>query len=138
MIKLSQKWNYALKSVIFMATNHSKVFKIKDIALELNISESLLRRIIAELEKSQILETIKWRSWWVKIKKDLEKISIFDILSSSWEDMTISNCTSWLICENQNKCLTSNLYKNLQRGLHTLLKIQTLDKIIPKNKLWTS
>lgn len=132
MIKLSKKWNYALKSVIFIATKSPSLLKIKDIALELNISESLLRRIIAELEKAWILETIKWRNGWVKIKKDLPKVSIFDILNSSWEDMTISSCTSWIECKNKETCLTSNIFNNLQRWLHSMLKMQTLDKIIPK------
>jgi len=132
MIKLSKKWNYALKSVIFIATKNPQLLKIKDISTELNISESLLRRIVANLEKSHILETIKWRNWGVKMKKDLSKVSIFDILSSSWEDMTISSCTSWIKCKNKKTCLTSNIFNNLQKWLHSMLKMQTLDKIIPK------
>jgi Rrf2 family protein len=132
MIKLSKKWNYALKSVIYIAHNYPDLLTIKNISEKLNISESLLRRIVAELEKWLILETVKWRFWWVKIKKDFEKISIFDILVSVWEDMTISSCTSWEKCENQKTCLTSNIFSNLQRWLHSMLKMQTLDKIISK------
>jgi len=132
MIKLSKKWNYALKSVIFIATKNPQLLKIKNISDELNISESLLRRIIADLEKTDILETVKWRNWGVKMKKDLAKTNIFDILVSVGEDMTISSCTSGMHCTNRHKCLTSNIFQNLQTGLHSLLKMQTLNKIIPK------
>ena len=67
MIKLSKKWSYAIKAVIFIAENYPKLQKIQDISESLNISESLLRRIIAELDKSWVLITTKGREWWVTL-----------------------------------------------------------------------
>lgn len=129
MIKLSKKWSYALKSVIFIASNN-KLLKVKDISVSQNISIWMLRRIIAELEKTWILLTIKWRNGWVKIWKELNQISVYDILLSVWENLWISNCSNGLICSNTNQCLTTNLVQNLQKWFNSLLKINTIDKLV--------
>ena len=66
MLKLSKKWWYALKAIIYMAENREKLIKIIDLSTDLDISESLLRRIISDLEKSWVVITVKGRIWWVK------------------------------------------------------------------------
>ena len=131
MLKLSKKWSYALKSVIFIAENN-KLLKIQDISKKLNISESLLRRIISELEKSWILITSKWRNWWVGLWMELNQISVYDILNSVWEELWVSNCTKWVFCENLENCNTTTLLSNIQKSFNWILKLQTLDKIIKK------
>jgi Rrf2 family nitric oxide-sensitive transcriptional repressor len=130
MIKLSKKWSYAIKSVIYIAEKHPKLQKIQDISESLNISESLLRRIIAELDKSWIIITTKGRDGWVTLGMDLKDISVYDILNSVWEELWVSDCTKWLICENSENCSTTDLFWNLQKSFNGILKLQTLDKII--------
>jgi len=130
MIKLSKKWSYALKAIIYVAKNSEKLIKIKDISKAEKISETLLRRIIADCEKSWILITIKWRNWWVKLWKELNKISVFDILKSVWEELWITECTRGESCSNISNCSTTNILWNLQKWFNSLLKINTLDKII--------
>lgn len=132
MIKLSKKWDYALKSVIYIAEKSPELLKIQDISEKLNISESLLRRIVADLNKSKIIETIKWRNWWIKIWKELSKISIYDILFNIGEELWLTDCTKWLSCENKSNCNTTNLLWNLQKSFNWILKLQTLDKITKK------
>lgn len=133
MIKLSKKWSYALKAILYIAEKNPKLVKILDISKDLEISESLLRRIISELEKSWIVETIKWRNWWVNLAENIEKISIYDILFNIWEELGISDCTKWLECKNIKNCSITNLLGNMQKSFNWILKLQTLDKII-KNK----
>jgi Rrf2 family protein len=132
MIKLSKKWWYALKAIIYVATKNPKLIKILDISKDLNISESLLRRIISECEKSWILITLKWRTWGVRIWMELNDISVYDILNSVWEELWISDCTKWVICDNSASCSTTSLLWNLQKSFNWILKLQTLDKIIKK------
>jgi len=130
MLKLSKKWWYALKAVLYIAENSEKLIKIIDLSNELNISESLLRRIVSDLDKSGILLTIKGRMWGVKLWMDLNNISLYDILNSIWEELWITDCTKWLICENSEFCSTTILLWNLQKSFNWILKLQTLDKII--------
>ncbi len=134
MIKLSKKWSYALKSIVYIAERSKKLIKIIDISKDLSISESLLRRIISELEKSWILITTKGRLGWVKIWMELSDISVYDILNSVWEELGISECSKWLYCDKINHCNTTNLIWSIQKSFNGILKLQTLDKIISKLK----
>lgn len=134
MLKLSKKWNYALKTIIYLANSGNNSFlKIATISKDLNISESLLRRIISELEKSGIVKTTKGRNWWIQIWKNFSEISVFDVLLAVDEELGITDCTKWLFCENQHNCDTTTVYKNLQKWFNWILKLYTLDKIA-KNK----
>jgi Rrf2 family protein len=130
MLKLSKKGWYALKATLYIAENNSGLIKIIDLSNDLNISESLLRRIISDLEKSWIVITIKGRMWGVKLWMDIKDISVYDILNSVWEELWITDCTKWLWCENSDICSTTMLFWNLQKSFNWILKLQTLDKII--------
>ena len=132
MIKLSKKWWYALKAMIYIAERDKVLIKINDISGDLNISESLLRRIISELEKSWILVTLKGRTGWVHLWMDIDNISVYDILNWVWEELWLSDCTKGIFCEKISICSTTNLLGNLQKTFNSILKLQTLDKIIKK------
>lgn len=129
MLKLSKKWGYAIKAVIYIAQIW-EIVKVSQIAKDANISESLLRRIIANLEKSDVLITVKWRNWWVRLWKEINKITAYEILNSIWEELSIRDCTKWLWCSNTENCSTINFYATLQTWFNSLLKMYTLDKIM--------
>lgn len=131
MIKLSKTWDYALKAVCFVADKQELVH-IKDIADGQDISEALLRRIIADLEKASIVETLKGRNGGVQLAKKPHQISVYDILEAVGEELGLTDCTRDLYCEKRNECYTTDVMGNLQRGFNSLLKMNTLDKIIKK------
>lgn len=131
MIKLSKKWDYGLKAISYIARQEKRV-RISDISKELDISESFLRRIVHNFEKKWLLTTIKGRNGGVFIEKNLQEISLYDILLSLEEDVFITQCTSGEYCKNQDVCVTTDVLKSLQKGFTALLKLYTLDKIIKK------
>ncbi len=132
MIKLSTKWDYAIKTIIYLLKNNNCLIKISEISNSQKLSESLLRRVVADMERSSIIETVKWRNWWIKIGRDLSSISIYDVLLSVWEELWISDCTKWMYCDNHESCQTTWLYSLIQKSLNGVLKLYTLDKIIKK------
>ncbi len=128
MIKLSNKWDYAMKSMVYLLKNNDRSVKISEISNDLNISESLLRRIIALLHKWWLVYTKKWRNWWLCLWKKASEISVYDILFYVWEELWISDCTKWIYCNNKHKCHTTSIYWNIQKWLNSILKLYTLDK----------
>ena len=132
MIKLSKKWDYWLKAISYLAQFEKKIVKISNISKNLWISETFLRRIINDFEKAKLIKTINRRNGGVCIEKELKEISLYDIFSSLWEDLFITNCTSWEFCKNEKSCITTQILKSLQKWFSSLLKLYTLDKIIKK------
>lgn len=130
MIKLSKKWSYAIKAMIYIWKNNTELKKVSDISNDWKIPEALLRRIIADLDKKGIIETIKWRNGWVRLWKKICEISIYDILDSVWEELWVSDCTKWILCDKHDSCMTTDFYMTLQKWMNWVLKLYTLDKII--------
>ena len=133
MIKLSKKWDYAIKTIIFLAKNEKDDFIISDISKQLQISESLLRRIVADLKKVGILTTFKWRNGGVKIQKNYREITLYDILDAVWEELSITDCTKWVYCDKRHSCDTNAIYLLLQRGLNSYLRLYTLERVLKKS-----
>ncbi|MDD2907790.1 MAG: Rrf2 family transcriptional regulator [Candidatus Gracilibacteria bacterium] len=130
MIKLSIKGDYAMKTIIYLLNNKGGLVKISDISLNENISESLLRRVVADLEKASIISTIKGRNGGIELSHNLSNISVYDVLLAVGEELGISNCTKGISCSNQLNCQTTDLYSMIQKGFNGVLKLYTLDKII--------
>ncbi|MDP5038845.1 MAG: Rrf2 family transcriptional regulator [Candidatus Gracilibacteria bacterium] len=130
MIKLSKKGDYAIKSIIYLAKNQNNILKISDISSELKISEAFLRRIINDFEKSGILKTIKGRNGGVTFHRELKEINLYDILNIIGEDLNISDCTAGHNCSMQDVCVTTDVFKGLQKGFNGILRLYTLDKIV--------
>jgi len=128
MIHLSKIGYHSLNAVLCISKNNT-LMKIRDISIETGISESLLRRIIADLEKWWILETVRGRIGWVKLAKELNEINLYSILESVGEELAIRDCTKWWACKNKNECEVIDVFSNLQKGFNSLLKMYTLDKI---------
>lgn len=130
MIKLSKKWDYAIKSILYLAQRPIQTIKIADIASDLQISESFLRHIINDFEKAKIITSVKGRNGGVILSWDWQKINLYDVLYSVSEDLAISDCTAGHVCEHKENCLTTGIFHGLQKGFHSILKMYTLDKIV--------
>lgn len=131
MIKLSQTWDDALKAICYIADRRNMV-QIKDIVAHEWMSETCLRRIIPDLHKAGILIAKQWRGGWVMLGMDASQISVYDVLLAVWEELWLTDCTKDIYCEKKDDCYTTDVLWNLQRGFNSLLKMQTLDKIIKK------
>jgi len=131
MIKLSQTWDDALKALCYIADRWDMV-QIKDIVASQGMSETCLRQIIPDLHKAGILISKQWRGWGVVLGMDASQISVYDILLAVWEELWLTDCTKDIYCEKKDDCYTTDVLWNLQRGFNSLLKMQTLDKIVKK------
>lgn len=130
MLKLSKKGSYAVKAMICIAESQNELIRIWDIAEKQKISLGMLRRIISDLEKKELIVTKQGRNGWISLHKDIHKISTYDILSAVWEELGITECTRWEDCSNHESCSTTSLFSSLQSWFNSLLKMYTLDKII--------
>ena len=130
MLKLSQKWDDALNAICYIAEHHPKIVQIRDIAQHHKLHEWCLRLIIHDLAKGGIVITKQGRNWGIFLAKKIHTISLYDVFFAIHEELAIVDCTRGLNCEKQQYCYNSRVLWNLEKVVHSLLKMQTLDKII--------
>ncbi|MCP4524056.1 MAG: Rrf2 family transcriptional regulator [Candidatus Gracilibacteria bacterium] len=133
MLKLSKKGSYAVKAMIYIAQSEKELLHVSDIAEAEEISISLLRRIISDLEKSGLIKTVKGRYGGVQVGTPIHKVSIYHILDAVGEELGITECTKGVNCDKNSFCSTTDVFNSLQTGFNSLLKMYTLEKIL-KNK----
>lgn len=131
MIKLSQTWDDALKALCYIADRDDQV-QIKDIVASQGMSETCLRRIIPDLQKAGIVISKQGRGGGILLGREASNISLYDIFIAVWEEVGITSCTKDEYCEKKESCYTTDALGQLQRGINSLLKMHTLDKIIKK------
>ena len=131
MIKLSQTWDDALKALCYIADKGDLV-QIRDIVASQWMSETCLRRIIPDLHKAGILVAKQWRWGGVMLGMNPNQISLYDIFLAVGEEIWLTDCTKDIYCDKKDDCYTTDVLWNLQRGFNSLLKMQTLDKIVKK------
>ena len=131
MIKLSQTWDDALKALCYIADRDCLV-QIKDIVASQWMNETCLRRIVPDLHKAGILIAKQGRWGWVMLGMDPKQITLYDIFLAVGEEIGLADCTKDIYCDKKDDCYTTDVLWNLQRGFNSLLKMQTLDKIVKK------
>jgi len=131
MIKLSKNGDDALKAVCYIA-DRGDLVQIRDIVSHEGMSETCLRRIVADLSTGGILKTTQGRNGGVELAKEPSSISVYDILDAVGEELGLTDCTKDIYCDKKDGCYTTDVMGNLQRGFNSLLRMNTLDKIIKK------
>ena len=122
MLKISSSGEYALLLVKHLIHNLG-THTINAISEKLGIKEPFLRKTANKLEKAGIIISHKGRYGGVElVKKD---ISVYDILSAVWEDLSIAVCSHGT-CSSSETCGITPTIANIQRGFDTILKITRL------------
>lgn len=122
MLKISSSGEYALLLVKYL-TDHPGIHTINEVSVALSTKEPFLRKIANKLEKNGIITSKKGRYGGIELAK--KGISIYEILSSVGEDLSITVCSSGT-CEFSHSCGISPTIANIQRGFDTILKITKL------------
>ena len=97
------------------------------------MSESCLRLIVADLNRAGIIQSKQGRNGGLILGKPATLISLYDVFLAVGEEMGITDCTKDIYCAKKSSCYTTDVLSNLQRGFHSLLKMQTIEKILKKS-----
>ena len=104
---LNRKTYYGIQSLLFIARNKSeKLTPITEITESLKISRKFLEKILSELRHEGIVRSKKGRSGGYSINKDLDSISLADIVRILEGPIALLPCASHRFYESCKECLT--------------------------------
>ena len=93
MIGISSKTIYAIAALQELGSiPDNKVLKIKEIAANASIPQNFLEQILLELKKQGILTSIKGAHGGYKLAKELNDITLKDVLLILESDIFSDNC----------------------------------------------
>ncbi|RBQ28851.1 RrF2 family transcriptional regulator [Aliarcobacter vitoriensis] len=95
---------YAIKVLLHMSKNTSKLYSVKELSEILEIPYKYLSKIMTNLSKKDLILAIQGRYGGFKLAKNEEDIKLKDILIAL-EDESFKQCVLGDgICDKENKC----------------------------------
>ncbi|MEW4211788.1 Rrf2 family transcriptional regulator [Priestia megaterium] len=125
-MRLTQYTDYSLRVLLYLGVrDNNKLSNIKEIAEAYNISKNHLMKIIHELGKLGLIETIRGRNGGIRLAQLPKDINIGKVVRQTEEDFHIVECFD----HEGNFCVISPVCK-LKNVLHEAMQafIKVLDQ----------
>ncbi len=123
-MKVSTKGRYGLKAMVDLAVNckGNLCVSLKSIAERQGISEAYLEQLMAVLKKNGFVKSIRGAQGGYILEKDLEEISVGDILRALEGPLNVVECVSDkknVSCGSGTckKCVTKNVWEKISDSL---------------------
>ena len=128
-MKISTKGRYAVRLLLDLALYNTKdPIALKDIAKRQGISEKYLEQIIAILNKSGYVRSIRGAQGGYVLAKNPEDYTVGGILRLTEGDLTPVSCVGQnpSDCERRNQCVTVRIWEKLYDAISGVIDNITL------------
>lgn len=130
-MKISSKGRYAVKVLVDIATSNKEYVSLSEIAERQNLSIKYLERIVSNLVKAHLLDSLKGSLGGYKLTKSPQEYTIAEILSVTGDLPELAPCQkSSQGCPNQKDCTTIGCWEVLTSIIYKYLNnVSLLDLI---------
>lgn len=136
---LSKACQYAIKASIFIAQQslERQTVSVKDIAIAISAPEAFTAKILQQLSKADLLQSIRGKQGGFFVNKEhLSQVRIFDIINVIDGDSLFVSCGLGLKeCSNENPCPVHEEFKSVRAGIIKMSQKYVLSEIAHKTRL---
>ena len=135
---IKREYDYAIRIVAYVASfypdNHVAV---PEIAKQLYLTVPFTTKIVHQLKKGKIVDTVQGKYGGIKLFRSPEKISFYDVLNSMGFDITINECLkNPTICPLISNCKIHRFFGKQEMMIVDNLKTAHIsDFVITDNQL---
>lgn len=131
-MKFSTKAEYGLKAIVNLAQCFPKQKTIKEIAIEEDISQKYLERLLGTLRDGGVVESSKGKLGGYFLAKNPKKIPVGEIIEILDGEISPMRCVG-KFCAAEHKCPSSIVWNKLGQQIKKTLYDIKLDSLINKN-----
>lgn len=136
-MRFNKTTKYALQIFAFMAMDKTKLYHADELYEHLKIPLRYLKRLLTELSKTDLMESIQGNKGGFRLSRDLEEISLLDIVNVTElpkdKDLCFFGFQECLF--NKKKCHMHNKWITIVKGIEQLLKATTLSDLTDNETL---
>ena len=136
-MKLTTKGRYAVMALADMAAfNKQNPVSLRDISLRQNISLVYLEQIFLKLKKNDLVKSVRGANGGYILSQSPENIKLSNIFFAVDENIKTLQCKkdSKRGCNGKsNKCITHNLWDELELYINNFFEKKNLRDLIDKN-----
>jgi Rrf2 family iron-sulfur cluster assembly transcriptional regulator len=99
------------------------------------ISLSYLEQLFGKLRRRGLVESVRGPGGGYRLAREMAQISVADIILAVDETLDSTQCGGLENCRDENKCITHNLWANLNEHIFSYLGAVTLKQLVDEQNL---
>jgi Rrf2 family transcriptional regulator, iron-sulfur cluster assembly transcription factor len=132
-MRITTKGRYAIRAIVNIANNkENKPISIKSISNSEELSPIFLEQIFTKLKKAGITESVRGASGGFRIARELNQITVLDVLEAVEEGVVLAPCTGGGTCDRSVECGLANFWYETEEGIRDQLRVLTIQSIMDK------
>ena len=132
-MRLTTKGRYAVTAMLDLAYHsQKKPITLTDIASRQDISLSYLEQLFSKLRKFGMVIGVRGPGGGYKLSRSSTEINIADIIAAVDEEVDSTRCGGLGNCQDNNPCLTHDLWMGLSAHIRDYLEGVSLQDILEK------
>jgi len=134
-MRLTTKGRFAVTAMIDLAmNNHGGPVTLADISERQKISLSYLEQLFGKLRRNGLVSSVRGPGGGYNLAKKQDEVSVADIILAVDEPIDATQCGGKENCRDEQKCLTHDLWADLNNHIFEYLRRVTLAELVEKNR----
>ncbi len=135
-MKMTTKGRYAVTAMLDLALhNADEPINLGDISLRQDISLTYLEQLFNKLRKNGLVESARGPGGGYRLAKDADDITIAQVIYAVDESIDVTRCGGQQNCQGDLRCLTHDLWMELNLHVSEFLNGITLGGLVQRNNV---
>ncbi len=135
-VRLTTKGRYAVTAMLDLAYHSEKrPVTLTDIAKRQNISLSYLEQLFSRLRRAGMVEGVRGPGGGYQLSRGAKEINIADIVNAVDEPLDSTRCGGQANCQNNQPCLTHDLWMGLSEQIRQYLSTINLHDLLQRKNV---
>ncbi len=132
-MKLTTKGRYAVTAMLDLALHYQRgPINLADISARQGISLSYLEQLFSRLRRHGLVASARGPGGGYLLHRDAASISVADVIQAVDEDVDATRCGGQKNCQQDERCLTHDLWEELSGEIHKFLSGVTLADLVQR------
>lgn len=130
-MRLTTKGRYAVTAMLDLALHYNDgPTTLADISQRQSISLSYLEQLFARLRKQSLVDSTRGPGGGYRLSRAAEEISVAEVITAVDEKVDATRCQGMQNCQDDQQCLTHELWSKLSDKIYEFLHGISLAEII--------
>ncbi len=132
-MKLTTKGRYAVTAMLDLALHYENgPITLADIAQRQGISLSYLEQLFSRLRRKTLVTSVRGPGGGYRLGRDANEIYIGEVIQAVDENMDTTRCGGAHNCQENERCLTHDLWQDLSGQIYTYLNKISLQDMMDR------
>jgi len=134
-MRLTTKGRFAVTAMIDLALRCSEgPVTLAGIAERQKISLSYLEQLFGKLRRFELVSSVRGPGGGYALARQMGEITVADIIAAVDEPLDATSCGGKENCQDEHRCMTHELWTNLNRRMYEYLHSVTLANLVEQQR----